>query len=152
MALQIRDSDNALRQVPVLQMRDAGGVRRAIHEGKIRDAGNALLVFLPAVDGGVTPPTIGATQGVFDFPYVLYTSSAQIWNVNMLPPITYAWTRQSGSTDVREENTYSQNTRFFSHFTEDFSRTATFKGTATDAAGRTVEGTIEVTITTLDWD
>jgi hypothetical protein len=153
MAVHIRDASNALRQVPVWRMRGAGGVALTIKEGKIRDSGNALRTFLAAPTGGAYPATMSEVQGVFDFPYTVTTQQqAQIIVLNMLSPITYSWTFGGGAPEITATAPDKELTRFVTTFNSAGTRIAGFTGKATDAAGRTVQGYIEVTMTTLDWD
>jgi hypothetical protein len=136
-----------------LKARDAGGGLRTIQSGKIRDDANVLRLFYTPMTVTVAPAEFAQTQGVFDFPYTLTAhSAAQIFPSGGLPPYTYSWERVAGNANVAATAPAAEVTGFTSVFAEDEIRTATFKGTATDASGATASGLCEVTLTTVDWD
>ena len=155
MAVQIRDA-GAMRQIPALRMRDGGGVVRTIKQGWLRDATNVPRLFMAELLGDVYPAEATAVQGVFDFPYTLTGAAAQIYlfidSAPFLPPVTYHWNRTSGDVSIGATTPDAIGTQFFSNFGTPGTRVAIFHGKATDAAGRVVEGDVEVTLTTLDWD
>ena len=152
MTLQIRDPGAVIRECPLIRVKDVGGVLRSIREGKILEGG-ALKLFYPGMTGYVYPDTWFHNQGVFNFPYTLYSNiQAQIIVTGALAPVAYSWTRVAGSANIYAESPLSQMTRFVSHFNADATRTTIFTGAAIDAAGRVIDGQCEITLETLDWD
>jgi hypothetical protein len=154
MAVQIRDAAGTPRPTPFFRVRDASGALRLIDEGWARDDGNVPRLFLPGLTGAMEPPSYSRSVGIWNFPVTIGTDPI-IFNVqNGLPPITYAWLYVSGAAQIQivPPTANTAMVHFEAYFPEDASHTAVIKCTATDAAGRVVEGTISVTLTTVDLD